>query len=160
MSSPERVALVTGASRGIGADIAMRLARDGLAVVVNFASRRDGAERVVEQIEQGGGRAIPVAGDVRDTAAVQAMFGMAEEHFGGLDVIVNNAGIMHLAPIGEMDDSTFDQMVAVNLRGTFNLLREASRRLRRGGRIINTSSSVTRLRQPNYGPYAATKAAV
>jgi 3-oxoacyl-[acyl-carrier protein] reductase len=154
------VALVTGASRGIGADIAMRLARDGLAVVVNFASGRDGAERVVQQIEQGGGRAIHVAGDVRDTAAVQAMFGMAEEHFGGLDAVVNNAGIMHLAPIGEMDDSTFDQMVAVNLRGTFNLLREASRRLRRGGRIINTSSSVTRLRQPNYGPYAATKAAV
>ena len=82
MSSLERVALVTGASRGIGADIAMRLARDGLAVVVNFASGRDGAERVVQQIEQSGGRAIPVAGDVRDTAAVQAMFGMAEEHFG------------------------------------------------------------------------------
>lgn len=160
MSNSDRVALVTGASRGIGADIAIRLARDGLAVVVNFASDRDAAEKVVKQIENGGGRAICVAGDVSDTAAVQAMFGTAEGHFGGLDVVVNNAGIMRLAPMGEMDDRVFDQMVAINLRGTFNVLREASRRLRPGGRIINTSSSVTKLLQPNYGPYAATKAAV
>ncbi len=160
MSSSDRVALVTGASRGIGADIAVRLARDGLAVAVNFASDRDAAAKVVKKIERDGGRAIGVAADVSDTVAVKAMFDTAETHFGGLDVVVNNAGIMRLAPIREMDDSAFDQMVAINLRGTFNVLREASRRLRPGGRITNTSSSVTKLLQPNYGPYAATKAAV
>lgn len=155
-----KIALVTGASRGIGAAIARRLADDGFAVVVNYAASPAPAEELVRQIAGKGGQAIAIAADVADAAAVAAMFEAAVRHFGGVDVLVNNAGVMDLAPIAEMDDATFERMVAINFKGTFNTLRQAAKHLRDGGRIINTSSSVTQLRQPNYGPYAATKAAV
>jgi 3-oxoacyl-[acyl-carrier protein] reductase len=155
-----KVAIVTGASRGIGAAVAERLASDGFAVVINHAGSVDEAAAVARRIEQAGGRALTHRADVSDPAAVRRMFDAAEAALGGVDVVVNNAGIMALATIAESDDALFDRHVAVNLKGTFNTLREAARRLRRGGRIINFSSSVVGLLQPTYGVYAATKAAV
>jgi 3-oxoacyl-[acyl-carrier protein] reductase len=155
-----KTAIVTGASRGIGAAIAQRLAADGFAVVINYAASAAPAEELAGQIVGQGGKAIAIAADIADAAAVAAMFEATVQQFGGVDVLVNNAGVMDLAPIAQMDDATFDRMVAINFKGTFNTLREATKHLRDGGRIINTSSSVTRLRQPGYGPYAATKAAV
>lgn len=159
-SSTNRVAIVTGASRGIGAAIARRLASDGLAVVVNYAGSAGAAGTLVEEIEAAGGRAIPVQADVSDPAAVKRMFDAAEAAYGGVDILVNNAGIMTLAPIAQMDDAAFDRIIAINLKGTFNGLREAANRLRDGGRIVNFSTSVVGLYQPGYGVYAATKAAV
>ncbi|QFY61024.1 SDR family oxidoreductase [Rhizobium grahamii] len=161
MSSNEnKVALVTGASRGIGAAIAERLAKDGFTVVVNYAGNAALAEALVEKIEQNGGRALTAQADVSDPAAVRRMFDAAEAAFGGVDVLVNNAGIMQLASIADADDANFDRQVSVNLKGTFNTLREAAKRLRNGGRIINFSTSVVGLKLENYGVYAATKAAV
>jgi 3-oxoacyl-[acyl-carrier protein] reductase len=159
-SPAPRVALVTGASRGIGAAVAERLARDGFAVVVNYASAADAAADVARRIEQRGGRAVAVRADVGDPADVRRLFDAAEAAFGGVDVLVNNAGVMRLSPIAESDDALFDRQVAVNLRGTFNGLREGARRLRAGGRIVSFSTSVLGLRLETYGVYAATKAAV
>ncbi|WP_294120563.1 SDR family oxidoreductase [Sphingomonas sp.] len=155
-----KVAIVTGASHGIGAAIAERLASDGFTVVVNFAGSAAEAESLVAKIEANGGKAIPAQADVSDAAAVGRMFDAAEAAFGGVDVIVNNAGIMRLASIADSDDAIFDSQVAINLKGVFNTLREAAKRLRGGGRIINLSSSVVGLRPATYGVYAATKAGV
>ncbi len=155
-----RIAIVTGASRGIGAAVAERLARDGFAVVVNYAGSAAAAEALVRKIEAAGGRALAARADVSDPGAVRGLFDAAETAFGGVDVLVNNAGIMTLANLADTEDAAFDRLVAVNLKGTFNTLREAARRLREGGRIINFSSSVVGLRQPTYGVYAATKAGV
>jgi 3-oxoacyl-[acyl-carrier protein] reductase len=155
-----RVAIVTGASRGIGAAVAARLAKDGFAVVINYAGSAAVAEALARSIEQAGGRARAIQADVSDPGAVRRMFDATEAAFGGVDVVVNNAGVMTLAPIAESDDAMFEQQVAINFRGTFNVLREAARRVRRGGRIVNFSSSVVGLLQPTYGIYAATKAAV
>ena len=155
-----RVAIVTGASRGIGAAIAERLAADGFTVVINYAGKATEAEALVAKIEAAGGHAIPAPADVSDPAAVARMFDAAESAFGGIDVLVNNAGIMKLASIAEADDALFDSLIAINLKGSFNTMREAAKRLRAGGRIINLSSSVVGLYQPTYGVYAATKAGV
>jgi 3-oxoacyl-[acyl-carrier protein] reductase len=159
-SNPRSVAVVTGASRGIGAAIAERLAKDGYAVVVNYAGNRQEADQVVERIAAAGGEAIALQADVSDPAAVQRLFEAVESRFGGVDVLVNNAGIMKLAPLADSDDALFDSQIATNLKGTFNTLREAARRLREGGRIVNLSTSVVGLKLENYGVYAATKAAV
>jgi 3-oxoacyl-[acyl-carrier protein] reductase len=159
-TTTNKVALVTGASRGIGAAIAERLAADGFTVVINYAGSVGEAEALAGKIEKAGGRAITAQADVSDPAAVGRMFDAADAALGGVDVLVNNAGIMHLAAIAESDDKLFDSHVAINLKGTFNTLREASKRLRDGGRIINMSSSQTGLLHPTYGVYAATKAAV
>jgi 3-oxoacyl-[acyl-carrier protein] reductase len=154
------VAVVTGASRGIGAAVAERLAKDGLAVIVNYAGDALAAEALVRKIESGGGTALAVQADVSDPAAVRRLFEATDATFGGVDVLVNNAGIMSLSSVAESDDASFDRHVAVNLKGTFNTMREAAKRLRRGGRIINFSSSVVGLLQPGYAVYAATKAGV
>jgi 3-oxoacyl-[acyl-carrier protein] reductase len=155
-----KVAIVTGASRGIGAAIAQRLAADGFTVVVNYAGNAAEAEALVSKIEAAGGRAIPAQADVSDAGAVARMFDAAQAAFGGVDVLVNNAGIMRLASIADSDDALFDSQIAINLKGSFNTLREAAKRLREGGRIVNLSSSVVGLYQPTYGVYVATKAAV
>ena len=155
-----RVAVVTGASRGIGAAIAERLARDGFAVVVNYAESAAPAEALVRKIEAAGGRAFAARADVSDPAAVRAMFDRAEEAFGGVDVLINNAGLMPRGPLAGVDDDTFARVIDVNLKGSFNTLREAAKRLRDGGRIINFSSSVTSIRQPGVSVYAGTKAAI
>jgi 3-oxoacyl-[acyl-carrier protein] reductase len=158
--SKSKTALVTGASRGIGAAVARRLAQDGFDVIVNYASGPELAEALARELTKAGGKALAIQADVSDSAAVRRMFDEAEEALGGVDVLVNNAGIMLLAPIAEVDDAAFDRQVSVNLKGTFNTLREAAKRVRSGGRIINLSSSVVGLLQPTYGVYAATKAAV
>jgi 3-oxoacyl-[acyl-carrier protein] reductase len=155
-----KVAIVTGASRGIGAAVAERLARDGFTVVVNYAGNAAAADAVARRIEADGSRALTVQGDVSSPDAVRGMFDAAEAAFGGVDVVVNNAGIMMLAPIAGSSDELFDRQVAVNLKGTFNAMREAARRLRDGGRVINLSTSVVGLKLENYSIYAATKAAV
>jgi 3-oxoacyl-[acyl-carrier protein] reductase len=156
----KRVAIVTGASRGIGAAVAERLAGDGFTVVVNYAGDAASAEALVRGIEQAGGQALAAQADVSDAAAVRRMFDAVEAAFGGVDVLVNNAGIMTVTSVAETSDEGFDRMVAVNLKGSFNTLREAATRLRSGGRIINFSSSVVGLLQPGYAAYAATKAGV
>ncbi len=159
-TSTHKVAIVTGAAGGIGAAVSERLARDGFSVVVNYAGKPEPAAALVARIETAGGRAVTVKADISDAAQVARVFTSAQTVFGGIDVLVNTAGIMQLATIGDSDDALFDRQVAVNLKGTFNTLREASKRLRDGGRIINFSSSVVGLLQPTYGVYAATKAAV
>ena len=163
MSDPQttsRTAIITGASRGIGAAVAERLARDGLSVVINYARGRDPAEALVANVTAAGGRAIAVKADLADPGAMSALFDAAETAFGGVDVLVNNAGVMTLSPVADATDETFDQMIAVNLRGVFNGMREAGRRMRDGGRVISFSSSVVGLYQPGYALYAATKAGV
>ncbi|MES2312882.1 MAG: SDR family oxidoreductase [Pseudomonadota bacterium] len=156
----QKVALVTGASRGIGAAIAQRLARDGFTVVVNYAESAEPAEALVRSIQQAGGQALAAKADVSNPTDVRRLFDAAETAFGGVDVLVNNAGIMQLANMADAEDASFDRQIAVNLKGTFNTLREAATRLRNGGRIVNFSSSVVGLLQPGYGVYAATKAGV
>ena len=157
-----QVAIVTGSSRGIGAAIARRLAADGLAVVVNYAGRVAEADKVVQEIQAAGGRAAAIKADVSVPAEVAAMFDQAEALFGGIDVIVNNAGIIQpgLVPLAETDDSLFDRLLAINFKGTFNTLRLAAKRLRSGGRIVNFSTSVVGLTLPGYSVYAATKSAI
>ncbi|MET1028031.1 MAG: SDR family oxidoreductase [Dongiaceae bacterium] len=155
-----KVAIVTGASRGIGAAVAERLARDGFTVVINYSSDSAPAEALVRKIEAAGGHALSAQADVSDPQAVRRMFDAVETAFGGIDVLINNAGIMHLTTIAETDDATFDQHMSVNVKGSFNTLREAAKRLRSGGRIINTSTSQVGLLHPTYGVYAATKAAI
>lgn len=154
-----KVAIVTGSSRGIGAATARRLARDGYAVAVNCVRNRDLAAQVADSIVQAGGRAIWVQADVADPAAVRRLFDAAESAFGGIDVVVSNAGVMRLASFRDMSDADFDHMMDVNVKGSFHVLREAARRVRDGGRIFALSSSITQLRTPTYGPYAASKAA-
>ena len=158
----EQVAIVTGASRGIGAAIAARLGRDGYAVVVNYAGSADEAASVVNGICAAGGRAIAVKADVADPAAVRRMFDEAVAQFGRVDVLVNNAGIMPpaLPPLADTDDKTFDALFAVIVKGSFNTMREAAARLQHGGRIVNFSSSVIGLAMPGYAVYAATKSAI
>ncbi|WP_371423789.1 SDR family oxidoreductase [Tardiphaga sp.] len=155
-----KIAIVTGASRGIGAAIAERLGRDGFTVIVNYSGSAALAEAVAQKIEAAGGRALTAKADVSDPAAVRGMFDAAEAAFGGVDVLVNNAGIMKLARLADADDAAFDQQIAVNLKGTFNTMREAARRLRDGGRIVNFSTSVVGTKLETYGIYTATKAAV
>ncbi|WP_211441290.1 SDR family oxidoreductase [Collimonas humicola] len=159
-NADKKVAIVTGSSRGIGAAVAQRLAQDGFAVIVNYSGSAAAAAALVQQLIGQGGQALAVQADVSDPAAVRAMFDAAEHAFGGVDVLVNNAGIMVNASIAETDDAGFDRQIAINLKGSFNTLREAAKRLRNGGRIINFSSSVVGMLQPTYGVYAATKAGV
>ena len=155
-----RVAIVTGASRGIDAAVAQRLATDGLTVVVNYSANAKPAEALAREIEGKGGRAMAVKADVADPGAVRGMFDAAVAAYGGVDVLVNNAGIMQLAKIADSDDALFDRQIAVNLKGSFNTMREACKRLRDGGRIVNFSTSVVGIKLETYGVYAATKAAI
>ncbi|SKB85453.1 MULTISPECIES: SDR family oxidoreductase [Luteibacter] len=155
-----RIAIVTGASRGIGAAVAKRLASDGFTVLVNYSGSAQAAEAVVREIETAGGQAISAQADVANAADVRRLFDKAEEVYGGVDVLVNNAGVMALAPVAELKDEDFDRLFAINVKGSYNTMREAATRLREGGRIVNFSSSVVALLQPGYAAYAATKAAI
>jgi 3-oxoacyl-[acyl-carrier protein] reductase len=159
-NTPRKVAIVTGASRGIGAEIARRLAADGFATVVNYASSASEAQALVEQIIADGGQAMAIKADVASAADVRSLFEATEQQLGKVDVLVNNAGIMKTMPIVDTSDELFEQTFAINTRGTFNTLREAGKRLNNGGRIINFSSSALALNIPGYAIYNATKAAV
>ncbi|RZT08256.1 3-oxoacyl-[acyl-carrier protein] reductase [Duganella sp. CF402] len=158
----KQVAIITGASRGIGAAIAQRLAKDGFAVVVNYAGNAAEADKVVGAIAAAGGTAIAVQADVSRTDDVRRLFEQAIAQLGRVDVLVNNAGIMppQLPPLAATDDDTFDRLVAINLKGSFNTMREATARLEQGGRIINFSSSLVGTLLPGYSAYVATKAGV
>ncbi|RUX31787.1 SDR family oxidoreductase [Mesorhizobium sp. M2A.F.Ca.ET.042.01.1.1] len=160
MMQKTRTAIVTGASRGIGAAIAKRLARDGIAVIVNYARGKDAAGEVVSAIEATGGTALAVQADIGEPTGMAALFDAAERAFGKADILINNAGMMRLSPIADTDDAAFERQLAINLGGTFRGMREAATRLNDGGRIINFSSSVVGFYQPAYGVYAATKAGV
>ncbi|GES45231.1 3-ketoacyl-ACP reductase [Rhizobium dioscoreae] len=160
MSNEIRTAIVTGASKGIGAAIARQLAEDGFQTVVNYASSSGEASDVVAGITAAGGRAIAIRADVSDAAAITALFDRTEAEFGRVDVLVNNAGISKFSPLAEVSDEDFQQQIAVNLTGTFNGMREGAKRVRDGGRIINLSTSIIGHYSPGNGVYAATKAAV
>jgi 3-oxoacyl-[acyl-carrier protein] reductase len=155
-----KIAIVTGASRGIGAAVAERLAGDGFTVIINYSGDTRPAEALARKIEGNGGRALTVKADISHAKAVHGMFDTVEATLGGVDVLVNNAGIMKLARIADSDDALFDQQIAINLKGSFNAMREAARRLRDGGRIVNFSTSVVGLKLETYGVYAATKSAI
>jgi 3-oxoacyl-[acyl-carrier protein] reductase len=156
----ERVAIVTGASGGIGHEVAVRLGQAGMAVAVHYAGNRDRAEVAADEVKNAGGRAMVVSADIADEAQVGAMFDEVEAEFGGIDVVVNTAGIMLLSPLTELDFDDFDRMQRTNVRGTFVVSQQAARRIRSGGAIINFSTSVTKLAVPGYTAYAATKGAV
>ena len=155
-----RVAIVTGGSGGIGRQAADRLAADGMAVVVGYAGNPVPAKDAVAAIEAAGGTAMAVQADVADEAAVAAMFDAAEQAYGGVDVVVHAAGIMLLSPLADLDLADFDRMHRINVRGTFAVDQQAARRVRRGGAIINFSSSVVKIGLTGYTAYAATKGAV
>ncbi|MFI1166933.1 SDR family oxidoreductase [Streptomyces sp. NPDC020801] len=159
-SNTTRVALVTGGSGGIGRAVAERLGRTGTAIGVHYAGNKAKADETVAAISRAGGRAIAVGGDIADEHAMSAAFEAVEREFGGIDVVVNTAGIMLLSPIATLDLDDLDRMHRTNIRGTFVVSQQAARRVRDGGAIINFSTSVTRLRFPTYGAYAASKGAV
>ena len=153
-----KTAIVTGASRGIGRAVARRLAHDGFAVVVNYASSASDAEAAVAEIKATGGQAIAVKADVANPVDVERLFEEALKTFGSIDVVVNNSGIMPLSPIGKGDAELFDRVISTNLRGTFLVLAQAAQHVSPGGRIIAFSSSVLAKSFPTYGPYIASKA--
>lgn len=155
-----RVAIVTGGSRGIGRAIALRLAADGFAVVVNYAGDVASAQATVSTIEAAGGRAIAVQGDVARPLEVAKLFAEAKEAFGRLDVVVNSAGVMPTVSIDEANLDAFDRTIATNLRGAFLVLAQAAQHLGEGGRIIALTTSVIAKAFPGYGPYIASKAGV
>ncbi|SEU16803.1 SDR family oxidoreductase [Stigmatella erecta] len=160
MSNKTRVAIVTGASRGIGKAAALRLARDGMSVVVNYAGNATEAGKTVAAIQEAGGRAFAVQADVADETAVAALFDATVREFGGVDAVVNSAGIMRLGLLAEFSLSDFDQIHRTNVRGTFVVAQQAARHVRSGGAIINLSTSVERQALPTYAAYAASKGAV
>ncbi len=156
----DRIAIVTGASGGIGHAVAVRLAKAGMSVAVHYSGNRDRAQAVADEIVAAGGGAIVVGADVADEGQVAALFDQVETEFGGVDVVVNTAGIMLLSPLTELNLDDFDRMHRTNVRGTFVVSQQAARRVRRGGAIINFSTSVTKIALPTYTAYAATKGAV
>jgi 3-oxoacyl-[acyl-carrier protein] reductase len=158
--SNNKVAMVTGGSGGIGRAVALRLAHDGFAVVVNYAGNAVKAEGVVEEIKSAGGHAIAAQADVADAGEVEHLFKKALETFDRIDVVVNSAGIMPLSPIVKSDVEIFDRVINTNLRGTFLVLAQAAQHVSEGGRIIAFSSSVLAKSFPGYGPYIASKAGV
>lgn len=155
-----RVALVTGGSGGIGTAVCRRLGAAGMTVVVHYAGRADQAEKIAAEIEAAGGHAVALGGDVADPDQMAELFDTIEQRFGGIDVVVNTAGIMLLGPLVEMKLEDFDRMHRVNVRGAFVVSQLAARRLREGGALINFSTSVTKIQQTSYTAYAATKGAV
>lgn len=157
---PRKCAIVTGASGGIGAAIAQRLAADGFAIAAHYAGSAEKAGAVVDAIKRDGGDAMAVGGDIAGQQDVARLFDAARDAFGRIDVVVNSAGIMPLAPIGEEGLDVFDRIIATNLRGTFLVLAQAARHLGAGGRIIAISSSVVAKAFPSYGAYIASKAGV
>ncbi|MBC1394014.1 SDR family oxidoreductase [Listeria innocua] len=156
----KRVAFILGGSGGIGKAIAEKLVEQNFAVAVHYSGNKVKAEALVEEIVKAGGEAISVGGDVADEAQMIDAFELITAHFGGLDVVINTAGIMKLSPIATLDMEDFDLIQRTNVRGTFVVSKQAALSIRKGGAIINFSTSVTRTSFPAYGAYVASKAAV
>jgi 3-oxoacyl-[acyl-carrier protein] reductase len=155
-----QTAIVTGASRGIGRAIALKLGSLGAAVAVNYVHQAPQAEAVAAAIRETGGRAIAVCADVRKVAEIEGLFDRAVETFGGVNILVNNAGINFYREVANLTEAEFDDIFAINVKGLFFACQQAAKRLADGGSVVNISSSVTKLMLPGYGPYAATKGAV
>ncbi|CUJ42186.1 SDR family oxidoreductase [Achromobacter kerstersii] len=158
--APQRVALVTGGSRGIGAAIVRRLARDGFAVAINYAASASEADALAAEIRNAGGRALAVRADVSKAADVTALFDQVQAELGRIDVLVNSAGVLSVQPLADTTDEQFERTFDINTRGTFNTLRAAATRLADGGRIVNVSSTTIALNLPGYAIYIGSKAAV
>ena len=155
-----RVAIITGASRGIGAVIARQLASEGFAVAINYASSAREASALVVELRQAGHKAMAVQADVANAADVARLFTETEQQLGKVDVLINNAGMLTVMPLAQHSDELYDQTFNINTKGTFNTLREAATRLNSGGRIVNFSSSTVGMNLPGYAVYIASKAAV
>lgn len=155
-----KVVLITGAAKGIGAATAQLIAAEGAKVIVNYSGSQADAEKTVQEIKAKGGDAIALKADVSKAAEVTALFDAAIAHYGRIDVLINNAGVMIMKLIKDTTDEDFDRQFEVNVRGTFNTMREAATKLADGGTIINTSSTLTRVMVPTYGTYVASKGAV
>lgn len=160
MSLNGKTAIVTGASRGIGRQIAIQLAQAGAKVVVNYTSNQEKANDVVRTIEQFGGEAVAIRADVSSVSEVEALFAGSLQQFGRVDIIVNNAAIMDCTAIGEVTEEQFDRHFAINVKGTYFACQQAMRHMSAGGTIINFSTSVSGAMLPTYSVYAATKGAV
>ena len=159
-STQPDVAIITGASRGIGAVIARQLARQGFAVVINYASSASEATALVAELRRDGHQAIAVQADVASAADVKRLFDETEQQLGKVDVLINNAGVLNVLPLAQYSDELYDHTFNINTKGTFNTLREAATRLNGGGRIVNFSSSTVGMNLPGYAVYIASKAAV
>ena len=155
-----KVAIVTGSSRGIGAEIAYTLAAAGAKVVINYNGSKESAEEVAKNISDKGGSAVIIQADVSKASEAVQLFDQALDHFGQVDILINNAGIMMNSLIKDVSDEDFTKMFDVNVKGVFNMMKQASTKLAENGSIVNFSSSTTRLMMPGYGIYSATKAAV
>jgi 3-oxoacyl-[acyl-carrier protein] reductase len=156
-----KVAIVTGASRGIGRAIAQRLGQDGASVIVNYVNGKEQAEAVIETIESdGNGKAIAIQADLGNLADIKRLFEQAIGHFGHLDILVNNAGIALSNPVADATEAEFDRTFAVNAKGPFFAMQEATKHMQDGGRIISISTILTVVSRPNRAIYAASKAAV
>ncbi|MCW8860025.1 MAG: SDR family NAD(P)-dependent oxidoreductase, partial [Deltaproteobacteria bacterium] len=155
-----KTALVTGASRGIGRAIALKLGQMGAAVVVNYMKSATAAEEVAGQIVAQGGKAVAIKADMADPAAIEKLFDQAIREFGQLDILVNNAGVAIYKPIAEVTEDDYEQQFSLNVKGLLFSCQQAARKLADGGRVINISTSVTKMMLPNYGLYAASKGAV
>ncbi|MDY6938177.1 MAG: SDR family oxidoreductase [Cyanobacteriota bacterium] len=155
-----KVAIVTGSSRGIGKAIATRLAKNGAAVVINYSHSADKAEATVREIEEQNGKAIAIQADVSQVNQIESLFDRTIDTFGQVDILVNCAGIVVYKPIVEVTEADFDKIFAVNVKGTYFACQQASKRMADGGRIINISSTTTALMLPTYSAYVATKGAV
>lgn len=160
MSLNGKVAIVTGASRGIGRQIALQLAQSGAKVVVNYSSNPEKADEVVKTIEQSGGEAAAIRANVGNVSEVEALFAAALEEYGRVDILVNNAGIMEYKAIGDVTEEMFDRHFAINVKGTYFACQQAMKHMEKGGTIINLSTSVAGAMLPTYSVYAATKGAV
>lgn len=165
MHSNGKVALITGASRGIGRAIAERLARDAVSLVINYYPDPQGleearAKEVVQTIERSGSKAIAAPADVTDGEQIHALFDLAEKHFGGLDIVVHNAATWRMKPIAEATVEDFDVIFATNTRAAFVTMHEAARRLHHGGRVVMISAGLTLMPRPTTGIYGASKAAI
>ena len=160
MSMNGKVAIVTGASRGIGRQIAIQLAQAGAKVVVNYSSNREKAEEVVKTIGQAGGEATAIRADVGRVSEIEALFSETLERFGRVDILINNAGIMGNAAIGDVTEEFFDRNYDINVKGTYFACQQAMKHMEAGGTIVNFSTSVAGAMLPTYSVYAATKGAV
>lgn len=159
-SLQDKVALVTGASKGIGAGIAKALARAGASVVVNYASSKSGADKVVDAIAKAGGKAVAEKGDVAHTAEAKKLIDTALKQYGRLDIVVNNSGVFEMKPIEEISDEHFHRQFNINVLGLLHVTQAAVPHLREGASVINVSSVVSRLTPPGSAVYSGTKGAI